>query len=568
MGTYAQTQHDDRDDVVGQGPIDIVHDQDLVISEARLSLDAGITRRFGVSLMIPARIVNTSIRYLNMSGSEVQLVNASIHHRNETVSGIGDPMVLGSSSLAARGWRLTARVGVTIPIGRTQENPFALGDMGRSHQHIQLGTGTFNPVVSAEAARSWGAWRFGLFALSQQVVYQGSKGYQAGDRYATGVVLRCRLGSRWNVRGSIDALGETAERWDGIKQRDDGNQGRFDLIFGAGASWAATQHLGIDLGLKIPAVTHAVGGQLSMPAIVEIGASWSFGGPVTPKHDHDHDHEHGDEAGPDHHEHGEEKVETSSHPDTAGLDVADLGEPGEAVDLVPVIDKITVFDFWAEWCKPCKILEPALIDIARALPDVVAIRRIDAVDWDSAAVAKHLTPKGFNLPHLKVFDAAGRMVIERSSEAGKLEALIDDVRELAEAEAARRAGTTASASKPAPVVPATPQPGESEPAPRPNPPKPRPPRSAPAATFRIIVSAKGFEPSNIVVPAGRPVTLRFERMVEQTCATEIVMELDGKKIVKDLPLNTPVELTLTFSKSGTVGYACAMDMIRGSITVQ
>lgn len=46
------------------------------------------------------------------------------------------------------------------------------------------------------------------------------------------------------------------------------------------------------------------------------------------------------------------------------------------------------------------------------------------------------------------------------------------------------------------------------------------------------------------------------------------MELDSKKIVKDLPLNTPVELKLTFRKPDKVGYSCAMDMIRGSITTQ
>ena len=47
-----------------------------------------------------------------------------------------------------------------------------------------------------------------------------------------------------------------------------------------------------------------------------------------------------------------------------------------------------------------------------------------------------------------------------------------------------------------------------------------------------------------------------------------MLVIDGKKIVKDLPLNTPVELTVTIPKPGKVGYACAMDMIRGSITAQ
>ena len=72
----------------------------------------------------------------------------------------------------------------------------------------------------------------------------------------------------------------------------------------------------------------------------------------------------------------------------------------------------------------------------------------------------------------------------------------------------------------------------------------------------------------MTVPAGKPVTLRFLRKIADTCATEVVIEVGGKKLVKDLPLNKPVELTLTFPAPGRIGYACAMNMIRGSITVE
>ncbi|MBA3464159.1 MAG: cupredoxin domain-containing protein [Deltaproteobacteria bacterium] len=88
------------------------------------------------------------------------------------------------------------------------------------------------------------------------------------------------------------------------------------------------------------------------------------------------------------------------------------------------------------------------------------------------------------------------------------------------------------------------------------------------ARFDIIVTKAGFEPKNVTVPRGKPVILRFERRIERTCGTEVVMTVDGRKIEKDLPLNKPVELALTFRTAGTVKYACSMDMIRGTITVQ
>jgi thiol-disulfide isomerase/thioredoxin len=529
LGLFAHTRHDDRDDVVGRGETEIVHDQDLAITEARLAVEVGLSRRFGASVVLPVRVASTSIRYLDLDGMEVQLTTPGIHHRNETLTGLADPMVLGSVAGSLGPVRLTARAGFTIPVGRTEPDPFVLGDLGLPHEHIQLGTGTVNPVVSVDAAHGWGRWRLGGFAFTQQTFYANGHGYQAGDRYAGGITLRRRLGTAWGLRGGVEVQGETAERWGGKVSSDEGNQGRFDAMVAAGVSWSATHALALDATLKIPVITHVVGGQLDLPAIAELGASWSFGG-SPPPHRHDHgDHDDGDAEHHDHDAHAQ---------DRAGLDIADLGKPGEAVELVPVPGKLTVFDFGASWCEPCKVLEPALVELARAHPDVVAIRRIDVVDWDSAVVARYLTPGGYSLPHLRIYDRAGTRLLEQSTTSAGLAALIDAVRALVEA-----------ADPDRPVV--------------------RAPVSSPSArVVAITVTERGFEPGTVKVPHGTPVTLRFERTTEQTCATEVVIEIDGKPIVQALPLHRTVDLTLTFARPGTVRYACAMNMIQGAIEVE
>lgn len=98
----------------------------------------------------------------------------------------------------------------------------------------------------------------------------------------------------------------------------------------------------------------------------------------------------------------------------------------------------------------------------------------------------------------------------------------------------------------------------------------RPSQAKPTAPARvsIVVTSAGFEPKDVKVPRGKPVILQFERRVERTCGTEVVMVVNGKKIEKDLPLNKPVEIAITFPTAGTVKYSCSMDMIRGTITVQ
>lgn len=88
------------------------------------------------------------------------------------------------------------------------------------------------------------------------------------------------------------------------------------------------------------------------------------------------------------------------------------------------------------------------------------------------------------------------------------------------------------------------------------------------ARFDIVVTEQGFEPENVAVPGGKPVTLIFHRETDATCAKEVVLEVDGTKIEKELPLHQPVEVAVTFPKAGKLTYACGMDMVHGTITVQ
>lgn len=95
-----------------------------------------------------------------------------------------------------------------------------------------------------------------------------------------------------------------------------------------------------------------------------------------------------------------------------------------------------------------------------------------------------------------------------------------------------------------------------------------PPASNPSE-IQIAVTEKGFEPDRIDVPANKPVTLVFTRKTDKTCAKEVVIAMGrDTKIEKPLPLDQPVEIAATFPEAGKLGYACSMDMIKGTIVVQ
>lgn len=91
-------------------------------------------------------------------------------------------------------------------------------------------------------------------------------------------------------------------------------------------------------------------------------------------------------------------------------------------------------------------------------------------------------------------------------------------------------------------------------------------RPGAAQTVTIEVTSDGFMPAQATVKAGRPVTLVVTRKVERTCASEIVLKEYG--ISRPLPLGQAVEITFTPRKAGPIRYACAMDMIAGTLTAQ
>jgi hypothetical protein len=109
-------------------------------------------------------------------------------------------------------------------------------------------------------------------------------------------------------------------------------------------------------------------------------------------------------------------------------------------------------------------------------------------------------------------------------------------------------------------------------APRPAPEaRPAVARSAPPAepapqTFDIAITANGFTPAEISVPANARIRLRFTRKVENTCATEVVFP--ALKIRQALPLGKPVVVDVPPQPAGRLAFSCGMDMYKGQLIIK
>lgn len=126
-----------------------MHDKLIRISELRPVVEYGLTDRVGLRLQAPFKRIHTAITYRRLDGTAFVPDWEGIHHRAETLAGLTDPWLTARLSGSLGGWDLAGRFGLSIPLRRTEPNPFNAGLEGRAQQQLHFGTGTVNPVLAA-----------------------------------------------------------------------------------------------------------------------------------------------------------------------------------------------------------------------------------------------------------------------------------------------------------------------------------------------------------------------------------------------------------------------------------
>lgn len=86
---------------------------------------------------------------------------------------------------------------------------------------------------------------------------------------------------------------------------------------------------------------------------------------------------------------------------------------GQRADVATLLvpGKVTIIDFYADWCGPCRVLETRLEHLMAGGKKSLAIRRVNIGKWDTEA-AKQAT-RDFHaaaLPYIRLYDAKGTFV--------------------------------------------------------------------------------------------------------------------------------------------------------------
>jgi hypothetical protein len=257
-----------------------LHHQRLYPAELRVVGEVGVTRTLGVELQVPFRVVGTTIQYTTPDGQAYVPLDEGVHHRDETLAGISDPWLLGRWGARLGEFLLVLRAGLSIPLGHTEPNPFLLGDMGIRHEHIQFGTGTFDPLGGFQLTRAIAAVQLAAYGLGQASLYENKYGFRAPSRFFGGVQAAYLLFAGITGGVGVDLLFEGAERWDGVI-RQDGNLGRTELL-AAASVLRPFGDTSVGLIARFPMWRHIVTGDdpqgsLSSPVMLSVIVSRTFG---------------------------------------------------------------------------------------------------------------------------------------------------------------------------------------------------------------------------------------------------------------------------------------------------
>jgi hypothetical protein len=226
----------------------------------------------GVAATVPLRLVRERIRYEDLGRQPYTPPFPDHHHRNETLTGIGDPQVVLHLGREEPPWTLAAWLGVSVPLGRTEENPFELGRQGRPHQHIQFGTGSWGQVLGAGAGLEVAGLVLQLEGTALLQVAENRHGYRPGERFTGTLSAQREVVEHWFGVAGTTLHHEETETWDGVVE-EEGNLGRTDLMLMLAIGRALGPIGSVGLRAQIPLASRVSGEQAHNPWIISL--SWA-----------------------------------------------------------------------------------------------------------------------------------------------------------------------------------------------------------------------------------------------------------------------------------------------------
>ena len=225
-------------------------------------VDIGLKYQFNSQWMVEAnvpyeaKVQEATIEEIEpVSPAELEAIvrNRDNHHRNETYTGSTDSDVLvgyQTQGIFMTNDFLMGRIGTTVPFGKTEEDPWKLGNAGLEHLHIQFGTGTFNPIAdlhySLPLYKGLGA---NVSIRGKLPFYENSKTYRGSREITYTAGLNYRFNNWLSLQTSYLGFFQSYAYWAG---EQDINSGLRFSMASFGASIVAPYNIPLSVTVMLP----------------------------------------------------------------------------------------------------------------------------------------------------------------------------------------------------------------------------------------------------------------------------------------------------------------------------
>ena len=223
-----------------------------------LGLEYAFAESWGLAFRVPVDIKNQTaevafVGAVSPQEREAILNNRDIHHRTETYRGLSDLMLLGTHhrrGLFRKGDALKISAGATLPVGKTEDDPYRLGNQGLEHLHIQFGTGTFDPLIEAHYQMPLPQrLSLGFSGLGRFPFHENRKAYQGPLEVTSGFILGHQLNRRIGLHLNGTVYYQNFAYWSGEK---DINSGLFATSGLVGVTIQAGEETTLGFDLRLP----------------------------------------------------------------------------------------------------------------------------------------------------------------------------------------------------------------------------------------------------------------------------------------------------------------------------
>ena len=212
------------------------HHVSELVSESAFDASYAITANFGIDTRWAVRIIRIKPTYSELDGTP-KLVPNDIHHHDETIGGITDPWLLARVAGSIGGFVSVGRFGLSFPLGKTIPDPYQLTAEGKWHEHVQVGSGTFIPIVELSMAYTIDPVTIALGGTGLFNVSENSKGYRAPPRFYFDHRVSVGLFHHLLMPfAEVSLAHEGEEYWHGLIGGE-GSNIRTEIYLGGGLGW-------------------------------------------------------------------------------------------------------------------------------------------------------------------------------------------------------------------------------------------------------------------------------------------------------------------------------------------